>query len=161
MGERVPQVTPERATAQPPPQPAGSGLTRATPLVEAFEYTLLDGLHVHLGWQPQGNQFRRAVVYHNESIKGGGAAARAAREALSREHPEFFTMPDALRGSGGGRKEFNHFAPGFPYVYSKQAGMTVGELKRAAVEVHAEVVRLRKADAVSETRPGGAVHVAP
>jgi hypothetical protein len=124
-------------------QPAGSGLTRATPLVEALEYAFVDGLHLHLGWQLQGNQFRRAVVYHDESIQGGGAAARAAREALSREHPEFFTMPDAVRGSGGGRKEFNHFAPGFVYVYAKQSGMTVGELKRAAVEVHAEVVALQ------------------
>jgi len=64
---------------------------------------------------------------------------------LSRAHPEFFTMPPSLPASSGGRREFNHFAPSFVYVYSKQPGITVGELKRAAVEVHAEIVALREA----------------
>lgn len=125
--------------------PANSGLTRATPFVEALEYAFVDGMHVHLGWQLQGNQFRRVVVYHDDALKGRGSDARAAREERSRAHPEFFTMPRSLPTSSGGRRDFNHFAPSFVYVYSKQPGITVGELKRAAVEVHAEIVALREA----------------
>jgi len=120
--------------------------TRGNPLVDALEYTVVDGLQVDLGWQLQGSQFRRAVVYYEDSVQGRGTDGRAAREALSRKHPEFFILPEALRGARGGKKEFNHYAPAFVYVYANQPTMTIGQLKQAAMEVHAEVVALRKAN---------------
>lgn len=139
-------------------QPAAASMTNATPLVESFEYTPTGGIHVHLGWQLQGAQFRRAVVYHDPSVTGRSAESRRAREEASRAHPEFFRMPAPVSGTGG-RKEFNHYAPSFVYQYAKAPELTVGELLDAAAEVHGELLSLR--DPVAGERPSSAQRVAP
>jgi len=119
-------------------RPKGS-MSRATPLVEVFQYAFVDGIHAHFGWQLQGFQFRRAVVYHDNAIKGWDAAARRAREDLSRAHPEFFVLPNAVSAVRSGRKEFGHFAPNFVYQYAKVSGLTVGQLISAARQVRGTI----------------------
>lgn len=114
------------------------GLTNATPLVEWFGPATVGGHNLWLGWQLQGNQFRRAVVFGPE-LEGRSAESRDAREAVSREHPEFFAFPAALGGTPAGRKEFNHFAPGFVYRYVKVPGLTIAQLEAAAAAVKSEV----------------------
>ncbi len=141
-------------------QPAAGGMSNATPLVESFEYVFTRGMHVHLGWQLQGDQFRRAAVYHDQSIAGRSEDSRRLREDVSRKHPEFYSFPAPLPQTLSGRKEFNHFAPSFVYKYVKTPGLTIAELKRAATEVHAQIVQLR-ADSATEQRPAGAVRSAP
>jgi len=123
--------------------PAKGDLSNATPFVETLEYARTAGMDLHLGWQLQGAQFRRAVVYDDDAVEGGSPSRREQREALSREHPEFFRFPEGLPQTPAGRKEFNHFAPSFVYRYVKVPDLTVGELKAIAVEVHAEVEALR------------------
>lgn len=140
-------------------QPAAASMTNATPLVESFEYTPTGGIHVHLGWQLQGAQFRRAVVYHDSSITGRSVESRRAREEVSRAHPEFFRIPAAVPGESGGRQEFNHYAPSFVYQYVKAPALTVGALLDAAAQVHAEVNALR--DATAEPRPPAVLRPAP
>lgn len=141
-------------------QPAAGGMSNATPLVESFEYVYTRGMHLHLGWQLQGDQFRRAAVYHDESISGRSQESRRLREDVSREHPEFYSFPAPLPQALGGRKEFNHFAPSFVYKYVKATGLTIAELKAAAAEVHAEIERFR-VEGAAEERPDGAVRRAP
>jgi len=116
----------------------GFGLTNSTPLVEWFGPATVDGRNVWLGWQLQGSQFRRAVVFGPE-LEGRSTEARQRREIESRRHPEFFAFPAEAGGLPGGRKEFNHFAPGFVYRYLKTPNMTIGQLKRAASEVRSQV----------------------
>ena len=123
-------------------QPASSAITNSMPLVEALEHVTVGGMHLHLGWQLQGDQFRRAAVYHDESVRGHSQESREQREAISRSHPEFFAIPGVLPLRPGGRKEFNHFAPNFVYRYIKTSGLTIGELKEAAALVHDEIVQL-------------------
>jgi hypothetical protein len=123
--------------------PAKGDMSNATPFVESLEYARTGGMDVHLGWQLQGAQFRRAVVYRDEAVKGGSPSRRERRKGLSREHPEFFRFPHGLPQAMAGRKEFNHFAPSFVYRYVKVPDLTVGELKAIAVEVHGEVEALR------------------
>lgn len=123
-------------------QLAGSAITNSMPLVEALEHVTVGGMHLDLGWQLQGDQFRRAAVYHDDSVRGHSQERRELREALSRTHPEFFTIPGVLPQSPGGRKEFNHFAPNFVYRYIKIPGLTIGVLKEAAALVHDEIVQL-------------------
>ena len=135
-------------------------MSNATPLVESFEYVYTRGMHLHLGWQLQGDQFRRAAVYHDQSISGRSEESRRLREDVSREHPEFYSFPAPLPQAVGGRKEFNHFAPSFVYKYVKASALTIAELKSAAVEVHAEIEQLR-ADGASQDRPPEAVRKAP
>lgn len=126
-------------------QPAHGDMSNSMPLVEALEYVHTDGIDVHLGWQLQGQQFRRAAVYHDESIKGRTEASRRQREDLSRAHPEFFSFPGVLTQVVGGRKEFNHFAPSFVYKYVRAAGLTIADLKAAAAEVHEQIAALARA----------------
>ncbi len=120
-------------------QPAQSGMSRATPLVEAFEYAFARGMHLHLGWQLQGSQFRRAAVYHDPEIQGKSDSARARREEVSRRHPEFFAIPEGVGLAFQGRREFNHFAPAFVYRYAKAPQLTIAELLVLAREVHEDV----------------------
>lgn len=141
-------------------QPAAGGMSNATPLVESFEYVYTRGMHLHLGWQLQGSQFRRAAVYHDQSISGRSQESRRLREDVSREHPEFYSFPAPLPQTLGGRKEFNHFAPSFVYKYVKTPSLTISELKAAAAEVHAEIQQLR-AEGANESRPAEAVRKAP
>lgn len=141
-------------------QPAGSGMTNATPFVESFEYTFTSGIHAHLGWQLQGSQFRRTAIYHDESIRGRSEESHRLREAVSREHPEFYTFPAHLPQTAAGRKEFNHFAPSSVLKYVKTPDLTISELKAAASEVHAEIEQLR-AEGADENRPADAVRKAP
>jgi hypothetical protein len=137
---RAQRVADVVAKALPGPDGPKASMSNATPLVELFQYAFLGGVHAHFGWQLQGNQFRRAVVYHDAAIKGRDEASRRAREELSRQHPEFFTLPTAISATRSGRKEFNHFAPNFVYQYAKVGGLTVGELISAAQEVHESIV---------------------
>lgn len=123
-------------------QPAKGDMTNATPLVEALEYVYTQGMHVHLGWQLQGDQFRRAVVYHDQAISGRSEESRRLREDVSRRHQEFYSFPGHLPQTSGGQREFNHFAPSFVYRYVKTPALTIAELKQAAVAVHEEVLAL-------------------
>lgn len=141
-------------------QPAAGGMSNATPLVESFEYAYTRGMHLHLGWQLQGDQFRRAAVYHDQSISGRSEESRRKREDVSRAYPEFYTFPLPLPQSLGGRKEFNHFAPSFVYKYVKAPGLTIGELKESASLVHREIEQMRAEGAVAE-RPDAATRRAP
>ncbi|BDI22301.1 PD-(D/E)XK nuclease family protein [Herbiconiux sp. L3-i23] len=141
-------------------QPAAGGMSNATPLVESFEYVYTRRMHLHIGWQLQGSQFRRAAVYHDPSISGRSQESRRLREDVSREHPEFYSFPAPLPQAIGGRKEFNHFAPSFVYKYVKTPNLTISELKAAAAEVHAEIQQLR-AEGANESRPAEAVRKAP
>ena len=122
--------------------PALGQMTRATPLVEVLERIESHGMPLLLGWQLQGQQFRRAVVYLDPATRGHGQEMRNARANLSRAHPEFFTMPPSMPQAVSGRKEFNHFAPAFVYRYIKTPHLTISELKRAAIEVHESVQAL-------------------
>jgi hypothetical protein len=141
-------------------QPAAGGVSNATPLVESFEYVCTRGMHLHLGWQLQGHQFRRAAVYHDQSVSGRSQESRKLREGVSREHPEFYSFPTRLPHAPGGRKEFNHFAPSFVYKYVKTPSLTISELKAAAAEVHAEIEQLR-AEGADVCRPLEAARKAP
>ncbi len=109
-------------------KPAASGLSNSTPLVESFESVHTAGIDVHLGWQLQGEQFRRAVVYHDPSIRGHGSESRMQREAVSASNPAFFGFPASLPQLPAGKKAFNHFAPNFVYRYVKTPGLTVAQL---------------------------------
>ncbi len=124
-------------------QPAKGDMSNSMPLVEALEYVHTRGMDLHLGWQLQGGQFRRAAVYHDESIKGRGEESRRLREDVSRAHPEFFSFPTGLPQVRGGRSEYNHFAPSFVYRYVKTPDLMIAELKDAAATVHADIIRLR------------------
>lgn len=141
-------------------QPAAGGMSNATPLVESFEYVYTRDMHLHLGWQLQGDQFRRAAVYHDQSISGRSEESRRKREDVSREHPEFYMFPSPLPQTLAGRKEFNHFAPSFVYKYVKAPGLTIAGLKDAAAAVHAEIEQLRLEGAEAE-RPAEATRRAP
>lgn len=141
-------------------QPAAGGMSNATPLVESFEYVYTRGQHVHLGWQLQGNQFRRAVVYHDQSIAGRSQESRRLREDVSRRHPEFHAFPMPLPQVPGGRKEFNHFAPSFVYRYVKTPDLTISDLKAAASAVHGEIEQHRAEGSVAP-RPIDTARTAP
>jgi len=141
-------------------QAAGSGFTRNTPLVEALEYVFAYGMHMHAGWQLQGQQFRRVIVFHDETIQGRDLHSRNAREDVARSHPELFTFPPALHQRSG-RKEFNHFAPGFVYQWAKAPDLTIAELIASARTVHGEIDALRDASGLAPERPKYAVRVAP
>ncbi|WP_188744604.1 PD-(D/E)XK nuclease family protein [Agromyces bauzanensis] len=141
-------------------QPAAGGMSNATPLVESFEYVYTRGMHLHLGWQLQGDQFRRAAVYHDQSISGRSQESRRLREDVSREHPEFYSFPAPLPQTLGGRKEFNHFAPSFVYKYVKTPSLTIAELRVAAASVHAEIEQFR-AEGAAADRPAEATRKAP
>ncbi len=141
-------------------QPAAGGMSNATPLVESFEYVYTRGMHLHLGWQLQGSQFRRAAVYHDQTISGRSQESRRLREDVSRQHPEFYSFPAPLPQHRAGRKEFNHFAPSFVYTYVKTPDLTISELRAAATAVHAEIQQLR-AEGMATDRPADAVRAAP
>lgn len=122
--------------------PAKSGMTNSIPLVESLESVRTTGIDVHLGWQLQGSQLRRAAVYHDQSLAGRDSASREAREAMSRAHPEFFAFPAPASQERSGRKEFNHFAPNFVYQYVTASAMTVADLIEFARAVHADIRKI-------------------
>lgn len=140
--------------------PAKGDLSNATPLVEVLERTRVDGLDMRLGWQMQGDQFRRVAVLWGRGIDGRTPESRQRREEIGRAHPEFFAFPAPLPQAHHGRKEFNHFAPNFVYKYVKAPALTISELKAAAAVVHAEIDRFR-AEGATEVRPDDAVRKAP
>lgn len=115
---------------------ADSGMSNATPIVQSLVEVRVDGTRLALGWQLQGTQFRRAVVYIDSQLQGGSEKKRAKREALSRTHPDLFRFPPFLPQEHAGRKEFNHYAPGFVYQYVKTPDLTVAQLCEAAEWVH-------------------------
>lgn len=141
-------------------QPSGSGMTRAKPLVEAFEYVRIDGVDLHIGWQLQGDDFRRTAIYHDAPYKGDSDASRHQREEFSRQHPQFFTFPSPLAQKHHGRGEFNHFAPESVLKYVRVPGMTIAELKAAAAAVHAEIVAMRPSGGAG-AKPATATRAAP
>jgi hypothetical protein len=116
----------------PTERPVHSALSNATPLVEWFSSVHIDGEPLSVGWQLQGDQFRRAVVFSSDTYTGRTVESRDRREAWSRAHPELFAFAGALAELPQGRREFNHFAPSFVYRYVKVPGMTIGQLKDAA-----------------------------
>jgi hypothetical protein len=118
--------------------PAKGDMSRATPLVEVLESVQVGGMALKLGWQFQGNQFRRAVVFEDPAVQGHDAASRDVREGLARANPEFFELPEHLGGAGG-RREFNHFAPSFVYRYVKVPGLTIRQLLELARDIHESV----------------------
>lgn len=117
-------------------------LSNATPLVEVLERTHVDGMDMLLGWQLQGDQFRRAAVLWGRGIDGRTPESRQRREEISRARPEFFSFPAGLPQVHHGRKEFNHFAPSFVYKYVKAPGLTIAELNEIAAAVHAQIAQL-------------------
>jgi hypothetical protein len=131
--------------------PAKSGMSNSVPLVESFEYVKSSGMHLHLGWQLQGNQLRRAVVHHDEAIAGRSEASRRAREDASRAHPEFFAFPLRTPRERSGRKEFNHFAPKFVYQYVRAESLTINDLIEFARDVHQQIRALADADSEPES----------
>lgn len=141
-------------------QPAASGFTRNTPLVEALEYVYAHGMHLHAGWQLQGRQFRRVVVFHDEAIQGRDAESRTSREDTARKYPGLFSFPELLSARSG-RKEFNHFAPAFVYQWANASGMTIAQLVDAARLVHGEIESLRAESGAAPQRPETAIRVAP
>lgn len=141
-------------------KPAAAGMTNATPLVEALEYVQVEGMHVHLGWQLQGEQFRRAVVYHDKSISGHSEDSRRLREQVSEQNLSFFGFPEPLSQQAGGRKDFNHFAPSFVYRYVNAGGLTIAELQSAASAIHLEIRSMRDAGP-GAMRPDEAVRRTP
>jgi hypothetical protein len=142
-------------------QPAAGGMSNATPLVESFEYVHTRGMHLHLGWQLQGSQFRRAAVHHDQSISGRSEESRRLREDVSRKYPEFYTFPAPLPEKLGGRKEFNHFAPSFVYKYVKAPELTIAELKEAAMKIHMEILQFGEETLDADGRPVDATRRAP
>jgi len=119
--------------------PAKGDLSNATPLVEVLERARVDGVDMRLGWQLQGDQFRRAAVLWGRGIDGRTSESRERREEISRAHPEFFRFPAGLPQEHHGRKEFNHFAPSFVYQYVRTPDLTIAQLRQAALAIHAEV----------------------
>lgn len=137
-------------------EPPQASMSNATPLVEVFQYAYIGGVHAHFGWQLQGTQFRRAVVYHDPAIKGWDDSSRRRREDLSREHPEFFALPSVVGSERAGHKEFNHFAPNFVYQYAKVGAITVGELIAAARQVRESIQSLAAGQSSDPSRPADA-----
>lgn len=142
-------------------QPASSGMSHATPLVEVLEYVHTQGLDLQLGWQLQGRQFRRAAVFHDPAIKGSNQDSRQQRELVSRKHPEFFAFPPGLPQKPSGRKSFNHFAPNFVYNYVKTPNLTIAELTESARVIHEEIQALRAAELHPGMRSADAIRTAP
>lgn len=122
---------------------AASGMTNSQPFVEVFEPITVDGVNLRLGWQLQGDAFRRTAIYQDPPHKGRADIAQRRRVRMSRKHPEFFTFPAQLPQTHAGGNEFNHFAPDSVLKYVKAKDITIAELKTAATAVHAELVALR------------------
>ena len=123
-------------------EPAWSAMSNATPLVEIFQRIPIDGAFARVGWQLQGSQFRRSVIYEDPALQGRDDASRRSREDVSRRYPELFTLPASIELQRSGRKEFNHFAPDSVYQYAKVPALTVGELVAAANEVRESITFL-------------------
>lgn len=123
----------------PTRRPVKSALTNATPLVEWFGSVRAAGEQLSAGWQLQGNQFRRAVIFSSEKFNSRSAEARSNREEFCRAHPELFTFDGPLSELPQSLREFNHFAPDFVYRYVKVPALTIGELKVLAQSVYREI----------------------
>jgi len=116
------------------------GLTNAQPLLDWFTLVhTVDGWLL-AGWQYQSGQFRRAIIVLDPSKIGGSATARAARETIAARHPNLFTFPAGMPQVHGGRKAYNHYAPGFVYQYAKASNLPLGALLHAALDVRNEIL---------------------
>lgn len=120
-----------------------AAFTRGQPLVQVFDVMKTDGLKIRAGWQLQGSQFRRAVVYLGSRMSGGSNRRRQLREDTSREHPDLFVIPSALPQVRAGRREFQHYAPDFVYQYVSVPNLTFGQLKHAAAEIDQTLQAMR------------------
>ncbi|WP_161925553.1 PD-(D/E)XK nuclease family protein [Gordonia crocea] len=129
--------------------PVDCGMSRATPMVQQLVPVRVDGRRVSLGWQLQGNQFRRAVVFRDSGLQGGSAIKRTKREDLSRQFSNLFEFPPGLPQEHAGKKVFNHFAPDFVYQYVKVPGLTVSELGAAADWVRNQIEAVRDSESPS------------
>ena len=114
---------------------ARSAMTRSLPLVEVLRPTEVDGVRLRGGWQLQGRQFRRSVLFEDDAYLGRDDHARRARTDFARAHPGLFRFPASLPQLRGGRSEFNHFNPDSIYQYVNVPGLTAGQLVEAAREV--------------------------
>ncbi|SMH50433.1 hypothetical protein SAMN06295885_3537 [Rathayibacter oskolensis] len=122
------------------------GMTRSVALVSCFEHIRIRGVDAWAGWQLQGAQFRRAVIFDDPAVRGRGAAFSERRAALARSLPELFVMPTVLELERAGRNEFNHYAPDFVYQYGRVPSLSVRRLLDAAAEIHADLARFESVD---------------
>lgn len=125
----------------------GHGMTRSVALVESFEHVLIQGIDLWAGWQLQGAQFRRAVIFTDPALQGGNPAVREQRASLARTLPGLFTVPTVLSAAPAGRNEFNHYAPNFVYQYGKVPSLRLEALLQAASEIHTDLARFESVDA--------------
>ena len=116
------------------------GLTNAQPLLDWFTLVHTDDGWLLSGWQYQSGQFRRPIIVLDPNKLGKAATARAARETIAARHPDLFTFPDGLPQAHGGRKAYNHYAPGFVYQYAKAPDLPLGVLLHAALDVRNEIL---------------------
>ncbi|PPG61969.1 hypothetical protein C5C69_06555 [Rathayibacter sp. AY1C7] len=125
----------------------GHGMTRSVALVESFEHVLVQGIDLWAGWQLQGPQFRRVVIFTDPALQGGSPAAREQRASLARSLPELFTLPTVLSATPAGRNEFNHYAPNFVYQYGKVPSLRLDALLQATSEIHTDLARFESVHA--------------
>lgn len=116
-----------------------SSMSRATPLIEIFQPVTVDRMSARAGWQLQGAQFRRTILFEDLGLQGRDKDSHRRREEVSRRHPELFALPSSIEANRSGRKEFNHFAPDSVYQYAKVPELTMGGLIAAAQEVKRSV----------------------
>ncbi len=122
------------------------GMTRSAALVSCFEHIRLRGVDLWAGWQLQGDQFRRAVIFVKPELQGPGPLLREQRSVLARSMPELFVFPSLPAAISAGRNEFNHFAPNFVYQYYKVPRLRIRDLLRAAAEIHNDLSRFERID---------------
>lgn len=117
--------------------------TNGTSLLECF-YPTADDPTVELGWQLQGGQFRLAMrssrpIYDERQLTAAGESATAL-------HPQHFSFSDLDAALGTSHTNvmprdsgFNGYRPNFVYRYKKAPGLTISQLKAAALLVYERV----------------------
>ncbi len=141
IAERLHEATKELGGA------AGAGFTKGQALIEWFRPTpmLDDSSEGWVGWQVQGDDFRRAIRVP-EALSGAGVLPE--RIALASAHPEWFdyTGLDSILGtsgipvrpkpsSAGPFKGFNKYDPNFLYRAKKAVGLTIRQLVDATFAI--------------------------
>lgn len=106
----------------------GSNFMKGSPLLEAA-VSQADGCL--LGWQLQGNQWRRFVRV-SEPLHGRDEAARQRRiDHVAEAHSSWFDFrleSELVRAQAARTATYKHYAPDFVYDYVKVADLTVGEV---------------------------------
>ncbi len=114
-----------------------AGLTNALGLVEGFTR----GRSPAYGWQLQGNQWRLAIDYMHEPLKGATPAHRERRKAAARQEFDWFNL-EPVRAETGSRVPerpaaadyFLRYDPSFVYRYQPVPGLTVGQAIELGVQ---------------------------